>query len=160
MKQIKLTKNQVTFVDDEDYNFLMQWKWHAKPNMNNGYYAIRGFKNEKNTMSKIHMHRVIMNLTDPNLVVDHIDGNPLNNQKSNLRICTKDQNRHNRKASKSKKSKYLGVFWNKECNKWYSQIKDGKKIIYLGIHNTEEEAAMAYDEASKKKYGEYAYLNF
>lgn len=158
MKTIQLTKGKVALVDDEDYDYLNQWKWFCRTPKNNNY-AVRGVFNGKN-MSIIHMHRIIMNITDSNMVVDHIDHDGLNNQKCNLRIASKKQNQANRRSSKKSKSKYLGVYWNKNINKWYAQLGNNKKKTYLGSFNSEEDAAKAYDKAAQNEYKEFANLNF
>jgi len=92
--------------------------------------------------------------------VDHINGNPLDNRRENLRICTRAQNTCNRKAVVNSKSGYKGVTKKNSSRKWIPEIrKDGKKL-YLGSYNTPEEAAKAYDKAAKEIFGEFAKLNF
>ena len=94
------------------------------------------------------------------LFVDHIDHNGLNNQKYNLRIATHSQNCQNRRPCKNSSSKYRGVCWHKKNKKWTAHIKIDKKTIYLGIFESEEDAAMAYDAKAKELHGEWTYLNF
>jgi hypothetical protein len=150
MKEIKLTQGKVALVDDEDFEYLNQWKWHAHKDRLNYWYAIRTVSGKR-----IPMHRQIMN-TPKDRQVDHIDHNGLNNQRSNLRNCTRSQNQMNRKAFG--KSKYIGV--NFKSNKIVAQIHVHGKKYHLGYFNTEEAAAIARDIASKKYYGEFANLNF
>jgi len=155
MKEIKLTQGKVALVDDKDYDFLNQWKWHALQSKNS-FYAYRSQRYGR-IKRGIAMHRVIMNISDPHTLCDHKDRDGLNNQRSNLRLATKSQNAMNKKSIGA--CKYLGVCWNKQPRKWIAQIKSGN-IKRLGAYNSAEEAARAYDEAAKKYHGEFANLNF
>ena len=93
MREIKVSRGNIALVDDEDYDFLNQWKWSLLPNRNNNY-AIRGEK--KNGRHKtILMHREILRYHDTINIIDHIDRNGLNNQRSNLRIVTQLENLRN-----------------------------------------------------------------
>ena len=157
MKEILLTQGKITLVDDEDYDFLMQWKWSLVKG-NRTLYAQRktGFRHQKN--KNIWMHRLILNVPDGKQT-DHIDHNGLNNQKSNLRICNNSQNQINKRIIKKGKSKYTGVTFVK--NKYIvAQISVEHKHINLGYFKTEELAAKAYDEAANRMHGEFATLNF
>ena len=154
MKEIKLTQGKVTLVDDEDYEYLNQWKWCIVKGNNNYNYAY----NYKLGL----MHRFILR-TPQKLMTDHKDHDGLNNQRNNLRICTNGQNQMNKKSCG--KSKYLGVWYitHKRKDKKYTYIIsmiviEGKQI-YLGQFKTEEDAALAYNEAAIKYHGEFANLN-
>lgn len=104
------------------------------------------------------LHRIIMKASD-NMVVDHIDGNPLNNRKSNLRICTRPENSRNQRIRNDNTSKYKGVSLDKSRKKWLGYIGVNGKKTYLGSYNTKEDAAKAYNEAAIKYHGEFAKLN-
>jgi hypothetical protein len=151
MKEINLTRGQVTLVDDEDYEFLNQWKWFVLK-LKDTSYALRHL-NKDNRF--IYMHRLIMNTPDE-LEVDHIDHNGLNNQKYNLRNCTHQQNLMNHKITG--KSKYIGVSYNGKYI--HAKIRANGKQIHLGNFKTEIEAALVYDQRAKEIFGEYANLNF
>ena len=131
MKKIKLTKGKFALVDNEDFEYLNQWKWHLCRD-----YAIRRqyFKGDKIYARKVKiiwMHRLIIN-TPPGMETDHINGNGLDNQKNNLRIVTKSQNQHNRKLSKQNTSGFTGVFWMKESKKWMARTYINGENKYCG----------------------------
>ena len=86
MKEIQLTQGKVALVDDEDFEYLKQFKWHVINN-NGKFYVRKQFLLSNGKVSKVLMHRFIMK-PNKDMVIDHLDGNPLNNQKTNLRICT------------------------------------------------------------------------
>jgi hypothetical protein len=154
MKLIPLTQGKFAQVDDEGYEYLNQWKWHVKKTIN--HYSARRWITQGEAIS---MHRQIMRLTSKEkMVIDHKDHNPLNNQKSNLRICTTKQNTVNR--TPHGKSKYLGVWWHEKTKKWIAHIKLNGKPKHLGGFNNEEDAAKLYDIKAKELYGEFANLNF
>jgi len=152
MKEIKLTQGKVALVDDEDYEYLNQWNWYASKRSNGSFIAIRTVNKKK-----VLMHRVIMN-TPENLIVDHIDHNSLNNQKSNLRNCTHSQNAQNMKLY-CEGIFHKGISWDKVNEKWKAYIRVNGKLIHLGRFKDEENAARAYNTAATKYFGEFAYLN-
>lgn len=150
-------------VDDEDYDFLMQWNWFmVKCDHSQTHYARRneylGVINGRKKQITIHMHRVILDLKDKKFEIDHRDRDGLNNQKSNLRICQTKDNVKNINSRKNSTSKYLGVSWKSKNKKWVSQIKCGK-VMHLGLYDKEEDAALAYNNAAIKHHGEFASLN-
>jgi hypothetical protein len=149
-------------VDEDDFYWLSQWNWNAV-SIKQKYYVKRAKKKallKTGIKYEVFLHRVIMRCSDPNLVVDHIDGNPLNNQKSNLRICTKAENNRNVSSHKNSSSKYLGVTYDKARNKWNAQLMVNGKRVLTKRYITEIEAAIAYDTAAKIHIGTYANLNF
>jgi hypothetical protein len=160
MKQIPLTKGQFALVDDEDFEFLNQWKWNAYKSKYS-YYARRSAKKSDGAHYKnrnvIFMHNVILG-TKNGLVGDHKDGNGLNNQRENLRMATRSQNTANKRAYG--KSKYLGVYFDTTARKWRATIKNNDKVLCLGRFYLEEDAAKAYDKKAIEIHGEFANLNF
>lgn len=153
MKEIQLTRGFVTLVDDEDYEKIKPFKWGISSKDNGRAIAVQARVNGKNT----YLHRFIMNPED-DLVVDHIDRNPLNNQRSNLRICTRSENQRNR-TRRAETSKYKGVHKRKGTNRFEAYIKLNKKRIHIGCFGSEVEAALAYNEFAIKLHGEFAALN-
>ena len=160
MKKIKLTQGKFALVDDQDYEFLMQWKWYAEKYYNKLFYAHR--HSNKINYIIIQMHRVIaerMNLDVESKKVDHVDRNGLNNQRNNLRISTNSQSQMNQGIRKDNTSGYKGVSWNRRLKKWHSQICYRHKRIHLGYFDDKEDAARAYNEAAIKYHKEFAVLN-
>lgn len=155
MKEIKLTRGLVTLVDKEDFEYLNQWKWCVNKCGKN-FYALRGvMKNKKNIT--IYMHRILSN-NESRLLTDHINGDTLDNRKSNLRICTHKQNSRNSKHSIS--NDYKGIWYNKKKKYYQSYITVDGRHIYLGKSDTPIEAAIKYDIGAYKYFGEFANLNF
>lgn len=142
----------LVMVDDEDYNYLSKFNWHVSKDK-----CVASWLGSKNN-KRILIHRFIMNPPD-NMEIDHIDGNRLNNQKSNLRLATSSQNKCNRGARKDCKSGYKGVSWHKQNNKWSVRIMTDGKYLSLGLYDDIKEAALAYNNASKKYHGEFAFMN-
>lgn len=147
MKRLRVrTKGgwKYAFVDGEDYGNLSRWKWYAAYR-GRSFYAYRNCKLESDGTCRgsVFMHRVIMK-TPKGLDTDHINGNGLDNRKSNLRICSRTvngQNRVNRNINNS--SGFTGV--TRQGKKWAAQIernKDGgRRAIYIGTYSTRKEAA-------------------
>jgi hypothetical protein len=150
---IPLTRGQFAIVDAEDYPHLSRFTWFAEDAYKT-YYAVR-----KENGKSIKMHRQITSAPD-HLVVDHIDHNGLNNQKSNLRLATFTQNCRNQRRLSHKTSRYKGVHWHKGSKKWSAQITCDNKTHHLGYFTSQIDAAKAYDKAAAKFHGDFAHLNF
>lgn len=158
MKQIPLTQGFFALVDDEDFDELNKYNWSVAKKKDTNY-AIRSdlSTGKKKTVS---MARIILGISDKNIFVDHADGNGLNNQKSNLRACTPSQNSQNKKKDHNSLSKFKGVHPNTKNCRFRATIRINGTIKNLGVYKTEKDAAIAYDKAAKKHFGEFARLNF
>lgn len=157
MKSIPLTQGKIALVDDEDYEYLNQWKWQAYRSKNT-WYAQRSYKINGRKKS-VSMHRLLVSAKDDKLV-DHINGDGLDNRKSNLRICTLTENNHNRRINKDNHSGYKGVYWHARDKRYIAQIKVNGKQIILGRFRDAVDAAKAYDKGAIRHHGSFARLNF
>lgn len=137
--------------EDLDRICLYRWNLHAVDGRNY-VQAIDGNRRH------LRLHRLIMN-APPGMDVDHIDGDGLNNRKSNLRICTRSQNLQNQKP-RGGTSAYKGVCWCKTVNLWRAYIRKDGKRSYIGYFKDEMKAASAYDRTAKSLFGEFARVNF
>jgi hypothetical protein len=159
MKLISLTQGKFAQVDDEDYEWLNQFKWHAHKDKST-FYAM-GYINGKNTL----MHRLILKITNPKIQGDHRDRNVLNNQRNNIRIATHSQNKVNGVSYKNSSSKFRGVGLYKMNNGfkdyeyWRASIQKDGKLMRLGLFKNETDAAMAYNKKATELFGEFANLN-
>lgn len=158
-KQIPLTQGQVALVDDEDFERVMQSRWQAGRRHNDMFYASRYVYLGPHHYTRELLHRFILN-APPDKQVDHIDGNPLNCVRSNLRIASHGDNQHNRGKSRVNKSGYKGIFWHSIGKKWCAQIKVNRHCYHLGLFAKLEDAARAYDTAARRLHGDFAHPNF
>jgi len=155
MKEIKLyDSDKITIIDDEFYDYFSKFTWY----LSKQGYVIRCA--DKSLCEKrgypIRMHREVLQPRKDKLV-DHINGNKLDNRKENLRTCTKAENRLNSKMPTSNTSGYKGV--GKYGKKWYARISHKYQRYDLGTFDTPELAAEAYNEAATRLFGEFASLN-
>ena len=152
MKKIPLTKGKFAILDNEDYGHINIFNWK----LSTEGYAVTTFQTNTNKRKSVGMHRLILNpFTE--FVIDHINGDPLDNRKKNLRICLPKENTFNRKKSKGKTSVYKGVGFYKRTGQWQARITFEGKLIHLGMFSTPESASMAYDRAAKKFFGKFAW---
>ncbi len=160
MKQIELTQGKVALVDDKDFERLSQWKWHtANYKTKRLSYARRTCPSVNGARPVVLMHRQILNAPKGS-EVDHINHNGLDNRQENLRLCSNSQNHQNTLKSAKNTSGYKGVSKHSKANKWVSQIYVKRQVVYLGYYDSIIDAAIAYDEAAIKYFGEFACTNF
>lgn len=157
-KQIPLTKGKECLIDDRDFESVSSYKWFLVQGSKSNFYAGRNIY-EKGKKITLLMHRYLMNPAR-GMSVDHIDGNGLNNQRINLRICTHQENIWNAKKNKNgTSSKFKGVHFHKKTGKFRSQMRFGSKRIEIGLFDSPEKAAKAYDLKAMEIRGGFAKLN-
>lgn len=162
MKLIYLSRpGKYAEVDDSDYEYCQQFKWYF---VSKGVgYAFRieyfGYTGKKQNTKSILMHRDFLK-PPSGLVIDHIDGDGLNNQRSNLRVATVSQNGMNRRGLQSNNtSGHPGVVWDNDRNCWRAQIQLEGKMYNLGRYHTLEEATAARNTKAAEMHGEFARLS-
>lgn len=154
MKTLKI-KNKTIHLDDKDYEVLKDEVWHINTY---GYVARWKRKSEGDGSNILYMSRIIVN-APKGFVVDHINGNKLDNRKLNLRICSHRQNMMNQRPQKGRSSIYKGVSLCKRSGKFRAYITVNKKFKSIGTFELEEDAANAYNIEAKNIFGEYANFN-
>lgn len=137
-------------ISNDDFERVSEIKWYIY--WSGHGYRVYGTFNKKLVTLANFIH------DDYNLMFDHKDGNPFNNQRENLRAADRHQNSWNRKKTYYKK--YKGTTYNSKLKKYLARIKHYNKLENLGYFQTEEEAAKAYDAKAKELFGEFASLNF
>lgn len=156
MGQIKI-KDQVILYSDSCQKYIDGWRWHLHKTKHGIY--VRGYPVGRRRDGLYYMHRVISRARGGE-DVDHINGNGLDNRIENLRVCSRTQNNGNRRKIAKKSSKYKGVHFDKQTNKWRAEITHEGKRIRLGRFKTEKEAVNAYYQKAKELFKEYALLSF
>ena len=164
MREISLTRGHVALVSDEDYDSLSVHKWFAYEHRNT-WYAARTIMIAPRKHRLLRMHRAVLGLQfGDGITPDHKDGNGLNNQRENLRLCSGTENIRNQGMRKyPKTSRFKGVTYYKPKRGgrkvWTAQISIKGRSRRIGRFHTQEEAALAYNKAALQHFGEFARLN-
>ena len=151
--EIPLTRGFVAIVDDEDAD-LAALKWYAQRHRRT-VYASRG-----SSGSRMRLHRAIGDRIGLEGLVDHINGDGLDNRRANLRSATNSQNLANRPRQVNNTSGFKGVSWDKRTHRWYVRAKLKGKEHFIGRFRDPVDAAKAYDRKVTELFGGFAYLNF
>lgn len=147
-KKIPLPNGQFAIVDDEDFDLVSRYKWHT---------MVGSSGNHQYAVTKVRMHRLIMD-APPGYMVDHINGDTLDNRKSNLRLCTNSQNQQNT-GSRGGSSQFKGVSFQVKRGKWIAAFQYDTIRYYCGMWDSEEDAARAVDKKRSEVCGDFASKN-
>lgn len=152
--QITLKNGAVIQIDEEDYAIVEKHRWYTtKSGSRKKTYACTKINGQK-----VLIHRIILS-AESGQVVDHINGDGMDNRKVNLRLCTHTQNLWNQKKNKNNRSGYKGVFYSQHHGRWAAEINADRTRHFLGYFEVIEDAARAYNEAAIKYHGHFAELN-
>lgn len=141
-------------IDEADAELASQYRWGVYRRWHS-YYA----RTTRRQDGYKHLHHVLMGLPDDS-VIDHINGDGLDNRRENLRIATNSQNGMNQRIRSDNVSGYKGVSWNRALSKWRCQIRVQGKTKHLGYFTDPVEAASVYDREARSLHGDFATLNF
>jgi hypothetical protein len=162
IKIIPLTKGYNTFVDAKNYERLIKLNWCVTECKDGRRYAMAKESIGGGKFRNVWMHRYIFNYEYD--LVDHADGDGLNNRENNLRPCNETQNAANRRTPRNNTSGFKGVTWNDGRQKWRTQVAKDSGSRHLAMSPPTEEgkiaAARAYDRFVIEKYGQFAKTNF
>lgn len=155
MKKILFNQDEFALISDEDFPLVSLYRWQIHRGKYTSYAAT------KINGHTVYMHRLILGLKKgTKTIADHKDGNGLNNQRSNLRKCTRSQNAMNSRMCENNKTGYKGVFVvsnpTLKTPKWQAQIKIKNKKMHLGVFNSPQEASLAYKKAALKFHGKFS----
>jgi hypothetical protein len=149
VRLIALSGGGYAWVDADDYEWLNRYHWRS----------LNGYPSRREKQREVLMHRQIVD-APADKVVDHIDGNRRNACRSNLRICTREENQCNLRKRRTGRSRFKGVTFHKPRGKWKAQYRFKGRLYHLGYFDDEVEAARAYDYAAVQVFGEFACVNF
>jgi hypothetical protein len=151
MREIPLSRGRfIALVDDEDYERIAAHRWHRKGS--DAFYAVRWV--EGNTR-RVRMHREVLGVGS-DVIVDHANGDGLDNRKVNLRVCTPADNARNSRALRGQRVKGVQFL----DGRWRARVRIDGRLTHIGSFGTAVEAALAYDAAARLHFGEFACVNY
>lgn len=161
MKKIRVGPERFTIVDDSDFELVARYSWQSY--LHHGNFVVHRPRRDFDPQGlglprKIYLHRFLMN-AQKGQIVDHIDGDSLNNQRSNLRFCDYSGNSSNTSSRLGSSSRFLGVSRSRTPNRWVAQYEFNYKNYHIGVYDSEKEAALIYNVAASFAFREFARLN-
>jgi hypothetical protein len=154
--EVTLTQGKVALVDRADLELVAEHRWYALRNRRT-FYAQTSLPCSDGKHTTLKMHRLILPGAEQ---IDHVNGNGLDNRRSNLRAATSLDNKRNERKRRDNTSGFKGVHWRKDLSRWRACIMVDGRTIHLGYHADRESAARAYDAAARERFGAYAAVNF
>lgn len=152
--KLTLSRGLVALIDAADLPLVGEYKWSALRGTRT-FYATRSLRLANGARASQRLHQLILGITG----IDHIDGNGLDNRRTNLRLASKEENGANQRKTRGT-SAFKGVSWNKRNSRWEAKVQVSGRLRHLGSYRDEIEAALAYDAAAREMFGEFAALNF
>lgn len=159
MRKINIGNGLFAIIDNDDYERTKLYKWGTKYCKKSKKIQAVMSVNQSKWANSIYLHRLILNVNDSKILVDHLNMDVLDNRKVNLRLATRSTNAMNRNKQSNNTSGFKGVSWDKSRNKWESYINYNRKKIHLGRFDNKKEAANSYNNAAKLYHKEFARLN-
>lgn len=154
--QIELSQGKVARVSPEDWDAMTAIKWYSQRTPSTGsHYAGTTIRNSNGRPTTLQMHRLLMG-SPKGFVVDHRNGDTLDNRRENLRLASVRQNCQNTKKPAHNTSGFKGVWWSVQKKRWRAQIRVDGKLVHLGAHASPEQAHESYCRAAAKYFGEFA----
>jgi hypothetical protein len=158
MANVILSNGAVAIVDDSDFDKLSKHKWFPLKIDRSGTCAIANIRDEQGVRRCVRMNRLIMGAKHGE-IIDHKNRDTLDNRRCNLRVSTVGQNRSNSKLPENSSTGFKGVHKVNGCIRWHARIRASGKLIVIGLFDSPEDAAAAYDEMATKLFGEFACTN-
>jgi hypothetical protein len=157
-KQIQLQHGRVALVDSADFDLVRRYRWRLHQLPHGTYVLARVYTSGQ--IKRVYMHRLILGLTNPLELADHINGDGLDNRRSNLRVANRSENACNSGKRVNNTSGFKGVSFFKRYQRFRATICVNGKQVHIGYYDTAEVAARAYDARAIEVHGAFAYLNF
>lgn len=161
MVEVPLTQGKIALIDDCDAERVLQFNWQAfrTHRKMEAWYASRGVWLGGGKQTTELMHRFIVGVGDPAIQVDHWNSDGLDNQRDNLRTCNNQQNTSNMRKQSGFTSQFKGVRWHARDQVWQAYIRVNHEQHHLGSFPDEFSAALAYNDAAGRFFGDFARLN-